>query len=54
LLRYLGLAGTAALVGFIVGSLAPASALAFSPMWITFGVCLATTVLLSQTRGSTP
>ena len=54
LLRYLGLAGTAALVGFVVGSLAPSSALAFSPMWITFGVCLATTVLLSQTRGSTP
>lgn len=50
-LRYLGLAGTAALVGFVVGSLAPSSALAFSPMWITFGVCLATTVLLSATPG---
>lgn len=54
LLRYLGLAGTAALVGFVVGSLAPSSALAFSPMWITFGVCLATTVLLSATRGRQP
>lgn len=54
LLRYLGLAGTAALVGFVVGAVAPSSALAFSPMWITFGVCLATTVLLSATRGRQP
>lgn len=53
-IRYLGLAGAAALIGFIMGSLAPSSALAFSPMWIIFGVCLGTVVLMSaRQRGQT-
>lgn len=45
LVRYLALAGTTALVGFVIGSLGPSSVLAFAPMWITFGLCLLAVVL---------
>jgi len=44
-MRYMGLAGLLALLGFITGSLACSTVIAFAPMWITFGLCLATIVL---------
>ncbi len=45
LMRYMGLAGLLALLGFITGSVAVSTVIAFAPMWITFGLCLATIVL---------
>lgn len=49
-LRYLGLAGALALLGFLVGSLGPSTAIHFAPMWITFGLCL-TTIVLARRAG---
>ncbi len=49
-LRYLGLAGALALLGFLAGSLGPSSAIHFAPMWITFGLCL-TTIVLARRAG---
>lgn len=49
LLRYLGLGGMLALLGFITGSLAISTSIAFAPMWITFGLCLTTIVLARRT-----
>lgn len=49
-LRYMGLAGSLALLGFIVGSLGPSTAIHFAPMWITFGLCL-TTIVLARRAG---
>jgi O-antigen ligase len=45
LVRYLGLAGGLALIGYIAGSLGPSTAIHFAPMWITFGLCMTTMVL---------
>lgn len=45
LVRYMSLAGTVALVGFVAGSLGPSSVIHFAPMWITFGLCLLAVVL---------
>ena len=45
LVRWLGLSGGLALVGFIVGSLGPSSAIHFAPMWITFGLGMLTLVM---------
>lgn len=50
-LRYMGLAGSLALLGFITGSLGPSTAIHFAPMWITFGLCL-TTIVLSRRAGA--
>ena len=50
LLRYLGLAGLLALLGFISGSVAISTSIAFAPMWITFGLCL-TTIVLARHAG---
>ena len=52
LVRYFGLAGTAALTGFVIGCLGPSSVLAFAPMWITFGLCLLTVVLSAKARAN--
>lgn len=52
LVRYFGLAGMAALTGFVVGCLGPSSVLAFAPMWITFGLCLLTVVLAAKARAN--
>jgi O-antigen ligase len=52
LLRYLGLAGGLALIGFLAASLGPSTMVAFAPMWVTFGVCLGTMVLARG--GSSP
>lgn len=48
--RYLGLAGTLALLGFLTGSLGPSTAIHFTPMWITFGLCI-TTIVLARRAG---
>jgi teichuronic acid biosynthesis protein TuaE len=48
-LRYMGLAGSLALLGFLTGSLGPSTAIHFAPMWITFGLCLTTIVLARRT-----
>ena len=48
-LRYMGLSGSLALLGFLVGSLGPSTAIHFAPMWITFGLCLTTIVLARHT-----
>jgi O-antigen ligase len=45
LVRYLGLAGTLALVGWIVGSIGPSTAIHFAPMWIVFGLGMGALVL---------
>ncbi len=50
-LRYMGLAGSLALLGFLIGSLGPSTAIHFAPMWITFGLCL-TTIVLARRVGS--
>ncbi len=51
LMRYMGLAGLLALLGFITGSVACSTVIAFAPMWITFGLCLAT-IVLARRAGS--
>jgi O-antigen ligase len=45
LVRYLGLAGALALVGYIAGCLGPSTAIHFAPMWIVFGLGMLTLVL---------
>ena len=45
LVRWLGLSGALALLGFVVGSLGPSSVIHFAPMWITFGLGMLTIVL---------
>jgi teichuronic acid biosynthesis protein TuaE len=40
LVHYLCLSGTAAMVGFIIGSLGPSTMIAFSPMWVMFGLSM--------------
>jgi teichuronic acid biosynthesis protein TuaE len=46
--RWLGLSGCLALVGFVVGSLGPSSVIAFAPMWIMLGLGMLTIVLWRQ------
>jgi hypothetical protein len=46
--RYAGTAGTLALTGWIVGSLGPSTAIHFAPMWITFGLAMATLALAAR------
>jgi O-antigen ligase len=50
LVRYLGLAGALAMIGYIAGSLGPSTAIHFAPMWITFGLCMITMVLARRER----
>lgn len=54
LVRYLALAGTLALVGWIVGSLGPSTAIHFAPMWIMFGLGMGTLVLARALAGRRP
>jgi teichuronic acid biosynthesis protein TuaE len=49
LVRWLGLSGALALVGFTVGSLGPSSVIHFAPMWITFGLGMLTLVMARAT-----
>jgi len=50
LVRYLCLAGAAAMVGFVVGSLAPSTMIAFSPMWVMFGVSMTAVAVADRAR----
>jgi O-antigen ligase len=54
LVRYLGLAGGLALIGYVAGSLGPSTAIHFAPMWITFGLCMAAMVLREAAREAGP
>jgi O-antigen ligase len=38
LVRYMSLAGTLALVGWVIGSVGPSTAIHYAPMWIVFGL----------------
>ncbi len=53
--RWLGLAGTLSLVGFVVGSLGPSTVIHFAPMWIMFGLGMLTLAMAraSATRPTT-
>jgi teichuronic acid biosynthesis protein TuaE len=48
--RYLALAGTLSMVGFIAGSLGPSTAIHFAPMWITFGLGMGAIVLARRAQ----
>jgi O-antigen ligase len=50
LVRYMALAGSLALVGWIVGSVGPSTAIHFAPMWIVFGLGMGALVLDGRTR----
>jgi teichuronic acid biosynthesis protein TuaE len=50
LVRYLCLAGTASMVGFIIGSLGPSTMIAFSPMWVMFGLSLTAIAIADRAR----
>lgn len=50
LVRYLALAGALALIGWIVGSIGPSTAIHFAPMWIVFGLSMGALVLWRQSR----
>ena len=56
LVRYMSLAGALSLIGWIVGSLGPSTAIHFAPMWIMFGLGMGALVLDGRTRadGGTP
>lgn len=51
LVRYLGLAGALALLGYVFGALGPSTAIHFAPMWITLGLAL---VAVTVHRGTEP
>lgn len=53
-LRYMGLAGALALLGFLMGGLGPSTAIHFAPMWITFGLCLTTIVMARRAEPNGP
>jgi teichuronic acid biosynthesis protein TuaE len=50
LVRYLCLAGSAAMVGFVLGSLAPSTMIAFSPMWVMFGLSMTAIAIAERAR----
>lgn len=45
LVRYMALAGALSLIGWIVGSVGPSTAIHFAPMWIVFGLGMGALVL---------
>jgi O-antigen ligase len=45
LVRYMGLAGSLSLLGWVIGSIGPSTAIHFAPMWIMFGLGMGTLVL---------
>jgi O-antigen ligase len=47
-IRYLALAGTLALIGYLAGSLGPSTAIHFAPMWIVFALGIITLTLASR------
>jgi hypothetical protein len=42
------LAGTLSLVGWIIGSIGPSTAIHFAPMWIVFGLGMGALVLATR------
>lgn len=48
LTRYMGIAGTVALAGWVFGSIGPSTAIHFAPMWITFGLAMGTIGLAAR------
>lgn len=57
LVRYMALAGALALIGWIVGSVGPSTAIHFAPMWLVFGLGMAALVLArreARGRGGVP
>ena len=50
LVRYMCLAGALSLIGWILGSLGPSTAIHFAPMWIMFGLGMGALVLARQER----
>lgn len=53
LVRWLALAGTLSLLGFVIGAMGPSSVIHFAPMWIVFGLGMLTLVLARDTRDTT-
>ncbi len=49
-IRWMGLSGGLALVGFLSGSMGPSSVIHFAPMWITLGLGMLTLVLARDER----
>jgi teichuronic acid biosynthesis protein TuaE len=52
LVRYLALAGALALIGWILGSIGPSTAIHFAPMWIVFGLSMGALVLWKKSQES--
>ena len=52
--RYLALAGALALIGWIVGSIGPSSAIHYAPMWIVFGLGMGALVLWRRSEEEQP
>jgi teichuronic acid biosynthesis protein TuaE len=50
LVQYMCLSGTAAMVGFTVGSLGPSTMIAFSPMWVMFGLSMTAIAIAERAR----
>jgi O-antigen ligase len=50
LVRYLALSGALALIGWIIGSIGPSTAIHFAPMWIVFGLSMGALVLWNRSR----
>ena len=48
--RYLALSGALALIGWILGSIGPSTAIHFAPMWIVFGLSMGALVLWQRER----
>ncbi|MGD9570540.1 MAG: O-antigen ligase family protein [Thermoleophilia bacterium] len=52
LVRYMCLAGALALVGWIIGSVGPSTAIHYAPMWIVFGLGMGALVLARRERAA--
>lgn len=50
LTRYVGIATTVSLAGWVIGSIGPSTAIHFAPMWITFGLTMGGLALLARER----
>jgi teichuronic acid biosynthesis protein TuaE len=54
LVRYMSLAGALALVGWIIGSVGPSTAIHYAPMWIVFGLGMGSLVLARRRAEEAP
>jgi teichuronic acid biosynthesis protein TuaE len=52
LVRYMSLAGTLALVGWVIGSVGPSTAIHYAPMWIVFGLGMGSIALARRAGAS--